>query len=60
MATTEMVIIETGDMKIFWQCSNCEDIHKATAKLEKSKTCPSCDAVITKWYTQEDEYHGDI
>ena len=46
---TEMVIIEDSKFNMFWECSNCKAIHKATVKFEKSKTCPTCKEVITSW-----------
>lgn len=46
---TKMVLIEDGDLKYFWECSECKTLHKDTRKLEKSKNCPKCGAEIEAW-----------
>jgi hypothetical protein len=52
---TEMVIIEDSKFNMFWECSNCKSLHKATVKFEKSKTCPTCKEVITSWHDGEND-----
>jgi len=44
-----MEMVEDADFRITWMCSACGREHKATAKFEKSKNCPSCDATIVGW-----------
>lgn len=51
---TKMVLIEDGDLKYFWECSECKKLHKDTRKFEKSKNCPSCGAPILCWIGIDD------
>ncbi len=54
--TCDMVIVETGDFDVFWECSECKTEHKATKKFEKNKTCPKCGKEIANWVGVDDEY----
>lgn len=50
-----MVLIEDGDLKYWWECSHCASQHKDTRKFEKSKVCPKCGAEIKDWIGIDDE-----
>lgn len=54
----EMVIIEDADLNFLWECSKCKVMHKATAKFERSKRCPTCGAEIHRW-VGIDDYEED-
>lgn len=54
--TCNMVIIETANFDLLWQCSECKTEYKATKKFEKSKSCPTCEKEIANWVEMEDEY----
>jgi len=51
-----MVIVDDGNFNYTWECSKCHVEKKATAKFEKSKTCPSCGSQIELWIGVDDEY----
>ena len=46
---TAMVMVETGDMDIMWECESCGVRFDATARMECSTHCPNCDRPIVEW-----------
>ena len=46
---TTMVMVETGDMDIMWECERCGMGFDATANMERSTQCPNCDRPIAEW-----------
>jgi len=46
---TAMVMVETGDLDIMWECESCGMGFDATASMERSTQCPNCDRPIAEW-----------
>ena len=56
--TCQMEIGEDGDCNAVWFCSACNTMHRGTAKFERSKICPACQATITDWVGEDAQADG--
>lgn len=53
-----LVMVEDPDFNVYWECTACQ--HQIpdpkSGKIEKTKACPKCGAVILEYaYIEEDE-----
>ena len=49
-----MVMIEDGDLNLWWECSYCNQKFKDDSKFEENEKCPNCSSDIVDWKYIED------
>lgn len=56
---TKMIMVEDGNMKLLWECDNCNAKIKDKPNFEeKVSTCPKCDEPVDEFVSLFDE-NGD-
>jgi hypothetical protein len=51
--TCTMVMVEDGELNIWWECSACTSSHEDSRKFQQNSHCPTCGAKIVDWEDME-------
>lgn len=59
--SSEMSMMENGDMSVGWRCSACDSFIKDRKGFEKKvKECPKCKEKVTAFHGLYDEDEDDV